>query len=110
MLELVEELPSFMMESPHVNQTPLSESKRVSFNLGFFLGIIGAVVSATLIYAKFSGSLDVLKEQVTHLENANYQQQQELQKITMDFKLFLQKYDQDMNRYVRDRREITGSR
>lgn len=106
MLELVESIPSLIMEQ-HVNQ-PLSESKRVSFNLGFFLALLGAVVSATLIYAKFAGSLDVLKEQVSRLENTSASQQRELNQMNMDFRLFLQKYDQDMNRYVRDRRETTA--
>lgn len=96
------------MENPHVNTTPLSEGKRVSFNLGFFLALLGGVVSATLIYAKFAGSLEVLGEKVNQLQSINAQQQQDMQKMQMDFRLFVQKYDQDMNRYVRDRRDTTG--
>lgn len=85
----------------------IDQSKRVTFSLGFLLAMIGAVSTATHIYGRLSSDNQFLKDEVGALKVSNRTQADGLSELKMELRLFIQKYDQDMNRYIRDRRETT---
>lgn len=85
----------------------IDEKKPLSFSLGFLLAMLGAVATAVGLYTKLQSDNDFLKVEVAELKTRSAAQTAELSEMKMEFRLFLQKYDQDMNRYIRDRRETT---
>lgn len=87
---------------------------KTRFSMGMVTAIVGAVITATFFFARIQAKQEeqasLIHTQAGLIQTLSQKtagQAEEFQKLNMDFRLFLQKYDQDMNRYIRDRRETT---
>lgn len=95
------------MSEKENNSSTIDARRKFTFSLGFVLAMAGAVGTAATVYAKLERDNEFLKAEVIELKVSNREQASALADLTVRFSMFVQQYDKDMNRWIRDRNETT---